>query len=120
MNINHQTIADGYLEALRFTECHSDNPEMQGGDFSPELIEHADREARAIIDAFGLSLLKGTAAGGEQIGHDLWFTRNGHGVGFWDREDIYGPITAEHLTLYAQACGEVWPYVGDDGLIYID
>lgn len=22
----------------------------------------------------------------EQIGHDLWLTRNGHGTGFWDRD----------------------------------
>ena len=24
----------------------------------------------------------------EQIGHDFWLTRNGHGTGFWDREFI--------------------------------
>lgn len=22
---------------------------------------------------------------GEAVGHDFWMTRNGHGVGFWDR-----------------------------------
>lgn len=25
----------------------------------------------------------------EQIGHDLWLTRNGHGTGFWDRKKPY-------------------------------
>lgn len=32
------------------------------------------------------SLPKLAVAGdGEQNGNDFWYTRNGHGVGFWDR-----------------------------------
>lgn len=51
-------------------------------------------------------------------GHDFWFTRNGHGAGFW--ECVYG--TDEQcalLTKQAKAFGECHLYVGDDGKIYL-
>jgi hypothetical protein len=43
-------------------------------------------QAKKDIDLFvkkAGSLLYGLTE--EQIGHDLWLTRNGHGAGFWDR-----------------------------------
>ena len=54
-----------------------------------------------------------------QAGHDLFLTRCGYGAGFWDRNQKY--TTAENeseLTIAAEAMGEVWFYVGDDGKIY--
>ena len=51
----------------------------------------------------------------EQLGHDLWLTRNRHGAGFWDRG--LGDI-GERLTEMAHPYGECWLYVGDDGRIY--
>lgn len=56
----------------------------------------------------------------EQAGHDLWLTRNGHGVGFWDRDDnTYGtPEARARLNAAAKAMGARTLYVGDDGLIY--
>lgn len=51
----------------------------------------------------------------EQSGQDFWLTRNGHGVGYWDRglaDD------GKALTDAAHTFGECWLYVGDDGLIY--
>lgn len=45
-----------------------------------------------------------------QVGHDLWLTRNHHGVGFWDRDAAtYG--TAERrdaLDRLAKGMGEVY------------
>jgi hypothetical protein len=51
----------------------------------------------------------------EQIGHDLWLTRNGHGVGFWDRG--LGKL-GDDLTALARPYGECCLYVGDDGKVY--
>lgn len=63
----------------------------------------------------------------EQVGHDLWLTRNGHGAGFWDR--FYGDeprdvvsgeslsVIGERLSKAAHVWGEVELYVGDDGMI---
>ena len=40
--------------------------------------------------------------------HDFWLTRNGHGVGFWDRPEMYGEEMAKSLTGLAQT----FPNVG--------
>lgn len=48
-------------------------------------------------------------------GHDFWLTRNGHGVGFWDRG--MGQV-GDDLTRACGTYGEVNLYVGDNGKIY--
>lgn len=50
------------------------------------------------------------------VAHDWILTRNGHGVGFWDRG--LG-IAGELLTRGAHFDGEVDAYVGDDGLVHV-
>lgn len=51
------------------------------------------------------------------LGHDFWLTRNHHGAGFWDGDY---PSTGDKLTAISEKFGEAWPYVGDDGKVYID
>ena len=53
----------------------------------------------------------------EMAGHDFWLTRNGHGSGFWDGD--WRDDAGDALTKLAKSFGEQWPYVGDDGLIYL-
>ena len=50
-------------------------------------------------------------------GRDLWYTRNGHGCGFWDG-DWVGEEHDSDLTRISEEFGLLEPYVGDDGLIY--
>jgi hypothetical protein len=50
----------------------------------------------------------------EMLGHDLWLTRNGHGVGFWDRD--LGDL-GDLLTDLADLMGEFDLSVGDYGTI---
>lgn len=52
----------------------------------------------------------------QEIGHDLWLTRNGHGTGFWDRD----MPEAQRLADLARTWGERSCYVGDDGLVYFE
>lgn len=56
----------------------------------------------------------------EQIAHDFWLTRNGHGVGFWDRtyENDDDGTKGDRLTELSKKFGEIYPHVGDDGKIY--
>jgi hypothetical protein len=51
----------------------------------------------------------------EQIAHDFWLTRNGHGAGFWDRG--LGKL-GEELTIAAESFGSLDLYTGDNGEIY--
>ena len=48
---------------------------------------------------------------------DIALTRNGHGAGYWDG-DLPKEL-GDRLTAAAKAAGEVWPYLGDDGEVYI-
>lgn len=41
----------------------------------------------------------------EQFGRDLWFTTQGHGVGFWDRPQVYGEDLARELTAFSRRLG---------------
>jgi hypothetical protein len=64
----------------------------------------------------------------EQLGHDYWLTRNGHGAGFWDRYYV-GPASTpdmiaaarigDQLADLARAAGTSDLYVGDDGALHI-
>jgi hypothetical protein len=71
-------------------------------------------------------------AGGtpEQMGHDLWLSRNGHGAGFWDRKNLgvpYGFTSRPHadtlgdyLHRIAKGMGQCDLVQGDDGLLYLE
>lgn len=52
------------------------------------------------------------------FGIDFWFTRNGHGVGFWDGS--YAEPAATHLTRIAKQFGETSLYVGEDGKVHAE
>ena len=57
----------------------------------------------------------------EQMGHDLWLTRNGHGAGFWDRfsGDQPNAEIGRKLTELCRPYGTSDVYVGDDGKLYV-
>ena len=58
----------------------------------------------------------------EQAGRDFWFTRQRHGIGFWDREELDGDETktdlGEKLTELANKFGEACVCVCGDEIIY--
>ncbi len=87
-----------------------------------DITEEAKKSSMEDIDGFvnlAGSLLDHVDA--EQAGHDFWLTRNGHGVGFWDRdypEDAPEGI-GDMLSDIAQSFGSADLYVGDDGQVHI-
>jgi len=89
-------------------------------DLAPETLEKFIADCRRFQEQNAADIATGddhpqyTAC--ERAGHDFWLTRNGHGAGFWDGDWPEKP--GERLTDAAEAFGEVWLYVGDDGLIY--
>lgn len=114
----------GYVEALLWTECsdgefdpENGSPLPQGAtfdDFAPETI------SQIIVDCASFEMankrLLSECGDDGQNGHDFWLTRNGHGVGFWDRG--YGKA-GELISDKARAFREVSVYLGDDGKIYL-
>ena len=52
-----------------------------------------------------------------QAGYDFWLTRNGHGCGFWSRDEL-NKETKDLLTQKAKEFKEQYLYIGDDNKIY--
>jgi hypothetical protein len=116
---------DDFLKSYIITALWSTNDEStpSGGvplnrnfhteDIHPDSLREMELDCMAFQRAAG-TLLKGVDL--EQAGHDFWLTRNGHGVGFWDRD--MGPV-GERLTELCKFFGECNLYVGDDGKIHI-
>ena len=107
-------FTQGYIEALFFTECEigtdadSHEPETQSAlhgecgfsDLAPEALAAIVAQCAA-FQRDSAPLLEEAFArdyDSAQAGRDFWFTRNGHGVGFWDREDL-GPDSDEYEAL---------------------
>lgn len=122
-------FTQGYVQAIFFAECNSDNPELQDAtfaDLAPETLEQIKKECAAFQDmpkdGHGRTLLDLACDYApaeytmERAGTDFWFTRNGHGAGYWDRE--LG-ATGDALSEAAKAAGSRDVYAGGDGKVYV-
>lgn len=115
----------GYIEAMIFTGIDVDDPSGEGSsDF--DIDNFSDEAKNTIVHdcsdfvTSNSDTLNAAYQTGEydeaQAGRDFWFTRNGHGVGFWDRG--LGQI-GKILTDASKVYREQNAYVGDDGQIYM-
>jgi hypothetical protein len=119
------SFAQGYFEAMFFTDCTSDAPELEHAtfdDIAPDTMAQAIAEC-ARFQTVNAALLEEAYSrdyDATQAGRDFWFTRNGCGVGFWDRE----PLAAHGLNdRLSDACTKQFSqrdtYRGDDGKVYL-
>jgi hypothetical protein len=81
-------------------------------DLSPELLERAVYDCKTFQEAAGDRILSHP----HRAGRHFWWTRNGHGAGFWDGD--WPEEDGEFLTELSQRFGEIDLYVGDDQQIY--
>ena len=102
------TICASYIEAACFC-LDIDGNEVDHLAITPYSIEQAKEEIAIFIFRAKQANVPLELWTAEQLGHDLWFTRNGHGVGFWDK-DIQG---ANRLSQIARNMGE--SYLMTDG-----
>ncbi len=123
-------FVQGYIEAMFFTDANDlDDGDLADASFAelaPETLARCIQDCAAFRaslskdgsgrNALDLACDYATADYDERrAGVDLWFTRNHHGTGFWDRE--LGAVD-EELIEAAHAMGEISLYRGDDDLIY--
>ena len=106
-----------YIECALWSSSDDDGEPLDkkhsAADISPEAVASMEADIEWFENAAG-DLLDGIDLA--QIGHDIWLTRNGHGVGFWDRG--LGEI-GDKLTEICQNMGKSSLYIGDDGLVYV-
>lgn len=118
-------FTQGYIEALFFTDTGSEEGALGDAGFSelaPETLTCivADCITFQTANAAALDAAYATDAYNEmQAGRDFWFTRNRHGVGYWDRTELDGLACQKQLTDAAHACGEVGTTLGDDSRVYL-
>lgn len=109
-----------YIAAAIWSSIDDNNEPLDGNydqfDLSAACVEGMRQSVTDFVSQCKkLGLLEKYDGTPEQFGHDFWLTRNGHGVGFWDRG--LGDL-GDKLTDVAKSYGNCDLYVGDDGLIY--
>ena len=126
---NLQTVLDHYIECALWSS-HDYRPESaeesvpfddwaSADDIAPTTLTQMREDVAAFIDA-AADVDGADWWSDEQLGHDFWLTRNGHGAGFWDRHynDTREARAGEKLTELATPYGECNLYTGDDGKVY--
>ena len=92
----------GYLSAILFSECawwkvppgapHA--PPLDKfysvEDFTPDFIAEAAETVDAFLDA-NVDMLQVANLERSTVGACIWWSRNGHGTGFWDRARQWDP-----------------------------
>lgn len=122
-----EDMLQAYIEAALWSS--TDESDESGGepmdknygpdDVAEETVARMRKDVTAFAKKYGPIIESfGADYDWSQAGHDLWLTRNGHGVGFEDRD--LPEKDARTLADAARRLGEVYLYVGDDGQIYSD
>lgn len=107
----------------------NDEPDERGGDplednygpedFAPEALARIIADCQQFQEQHGIPQYNDPRyTDAEKAGHDFWLTRNGHGAGFWDRDEL-SEADQTRYTEAAKAFGECYIYVGDDGKLYV-
>jgi hypothetical protein len=121
-------FAKGYVEAMFFTDTgHLEDEDLHEATVA-ELADETWVEIERDCTAFqGVARELLTTAYTRdydemQAGRDFWLTRNGHGAGFWDRDQLKQDGLGDRLK---KLCGwktefaETGMYRGDDGKLYL-
>lgn len=118
----------GYLICAEWSSTHTKNPNEENEEvvefdtvhkqFAEKALELAITDCVSFVEKAGPELLKDLAP--DSVGHDFWLTRNHHGAGFWDRDNLKANQRGKRLTTKAHSFGEKNLVLGDDGLTYIE
>lgn len=113
-------ILNAYLVCALWSSTDEEGNPLDDNFGLSDLSENTKAQAMADIQLFlGLCEEEGIdpfeKLDSEQVGHDIWLTRNGHGAGFWDRG------LGEHgskLSDIAKSLGSCDIYAGDNNELF--
>jgi hypothetical protein len=116
----------GYIEAMFFTngDTGDDNESLLNdlgiAAITLESMESIKHDCRRFMSEAATQLEEAINTGYtlESAGRDFWFTRQRHGVGFWDRDELRENDLGEKLSDIARKFGEVCVCVCGDEIIY--
>lgn len=107
-----EDILKHYLHTALWTEELDGEKDIE--DFGTSTVEQAKKDIDSFVEKAG-DLLNGWDD--EQIGHDFWLTRNGHGAGFWDRDELPNGKELSKICDEFKECN-VW--VSECDVVYIE
>lgn len=130
--IDLEAFVASYIECAYFTDTGDDEQPPKDAELSLEARAKSLEDCRAFILAAHPLLREALNRDGydqTRAAHDFWYTRNGHGVGFWDRDELTriagtdGEVLdsdlGDRLSVLARQFRSVDLYQGDDGLLYV-
>lgn len=110
-------FARAYRHAAAFTQDpdpgSGEYPEPAIDDFDPEFVRRGNNDCAEFLDRCDR---QGVIIPDDELDHagrDFWYTRNGHGCGFWDGD--WPEALGEALNTIAEGFGEVDDQVFADG-----
>lgn len=137
-------VVSGYLQALEFTDCGPDaEPEIGDASFGPEIEAYALRVCTSFMDRLAQDLqglspkVQGLSpkvspkvelapdTDYDRLGMCVWYSQQGHGVGFGDRlyefttrggQDL-GPLLASIVDKLGIPPAHVW---AQDGTLFAE
>jgi hypothetical protein len=114
-------FTQAYIECALWSSSEGEQGEIRldehDGDISPETLAQMEQDCTDFQDDQAFVLAQWYALGEteERAGRDFWFTRCGHGVGFWDRYYAGAGVSlGEKLSQAAKTYGNVNLYIGDE------
>lgn len=107
---NQNEILKSYLECALWTD---EKDSFTIYDVGASTVTQAKEDIAKFCSAAGDLLNEWTD---EEIGHDFWLTRNGHGAGFWDR----GKESGDALTTICKTFKGLDVWEAEIGVIYFE
>lgn len=119
-----ESMIAGYIECALFTADEELIPPKSGQfEVSPWLDTVSNemklKAARVCMKFARENIADLSTYPATEAGHDLWYTRGGHGVGFWEA-DHCTKEEGERLTEAAELLGEDVVVLGDDRKFYTE
>lgn len=108
-----ETFIRAYIEAAIFADSPESAP--PGSEFDLESIADMRDTASNFYDAH-TNDIESYCEGLEQAGHDLWYTHQHHGCGYWENDDE----VSKRLDKAAKLLPERYVDLSDDGQLYIN
>lgn len=112
----------GYIMAIYFTDTGDLDQPSSEIELSKEAIQNACEDCdlfRSVNAAMLAEAYNREGYSEQRAGHDFWLTRNGHGAGYWDRNELEAAGLGGRLTKAARAFGVRESYEGDDGCLHL-
>ena len=122
-----ETFTSAFMEALYFTDTGDIDQPDSSAEIDADSLELINAECLVMWDRIGCFVISEKTLANfadiesaiVQAGHDFWYSRNGHGTGFWDNYNTWPDCYATMFDTWAKNLGDFDTYETATGEIAI-